>query len=181
MKQLGEALSHLTFERTLRAFPFLYTLHLAEQWNMSAWIRRSFVDPPPITDLAMRALIILFGVLAFLWTVLAALPKDRSITAFVLLPWAAIVFHDGLKHTYWALHFSAYVPGLVSAWLVLLPVPTLLAVTALRSQLIPRWYIGTLLALIVIPLTIVAASAGDALDPVSRSAMEFSIALAALL
>jgi hypothetical protein len=37
------------------------------------------------------------------------------------------------------------------------------------------------LALIVIPLTIVAASAGDALDPVSRSAMEFSIALTALL
>ena len=135
-------LEALNFSTTLWLFVAAFVLHEVEEWNITAFERRNFVDlPVTFTEANGRAWLIFVCVIAVTWCAVATLPGNPKLAAFVVLPAVALAMANALQHVFWTIYFRQYAPGVVTAVLLLLPLGVLAFIIATHRQLVPLWYV----------------------------------------
>jgi hypothetical protein len=118
-----------------------FALHEAEEWNIHRWYQRNFVDlPGDRTNSTIRLFLVLITVTGILWTGLAVVWGSPKAAAFILLPFASLLFQNALQHIYWQSLSREYAPGLASAVALLLPGSIALAFKAVREGDVGIWY-----------------------------------------
>jgi hypothetical protein len=128
-----------------------FVLHEAEEWNITAFERRNFVDlPPQVTEENGRAWLVFICVVAAGWCAAATLPGSPKLAAFVFLPAVGLAVANALQHVFWAIYFKEYAPGVVSAVLLLLPLAIYVAARAGLRDLVPLWYLLGLALMIAV-------------------------------
>ena len=158
----------LDFRKAIWIAPLVWTLHEAEEWNITDWGRRHFADPGYFSEIDQPIAWVGLGLVALagvLWTCLTAWPKNPKFAAFVTLPFFVFfTFGNALQHIYYALFFRGYDPGLVTATLLVGPVAVGLTAKAVRDRLFPWWF-ATVLYLLMIPSLVVTIRALDHVPP----------------
>ena len=151
----------------LRVFIWLlavsFALHEAEEWNIALWLRTHFIPTTEFTDRAARTLLVLFALLALLYTALTSLLLSTRGMLYALLPlFIGIAFGNALNHVFWFFYFSSYAPGVVASAFLAIPLTVYVSVRAVRERLVPGWFVGLLYAAALLqPLA--AARAGATL------------------
>lgn len=131
-----------SFSSTLWLFVAAFVLHEVEEWNITAFERRNFVDlPATFTKTNGRAWLIFICVIAVAWCGVATLPGNPKLAAFVLLPAVGMAVANALQHVFWTIYFRQYAPGVVTAVVLLLPLGVYVFVTATHRQFVPLWYV----------------------------------------
>src|SRR5262249_28645937 len=115
-----------------------FMLHEAEEWNILGWYRSHHGDLPGTNDASVRIGLFAYVVIAALWTLAATRASNPRVACLTVLPLWLVLFVNALQHVYWAVQFSAYNPGLLTAVTTLLPVTVAVAVAALRGGFISR-------------------------------------------
>jgi hypothetical protein len=180
MSDILTTIVQINFLTWLWIFVVVFALHELEEWNILIWYRRNYVDLPPSTDKAIRVWIIFVILVALVWCVAGTLPGNPSLAAYVLLPAVAIATQNAIQHVYWQLYFKQYAPGIITAIFGLIPLGACLFVGALWQKLVPTWYAGILVVLIV-PGLVQTVKAKNKMTPQIRSIHHLGIKLAKFL
>lgn len=123
-------------------FVAAFVLHEAEEWNITAFERRNFLDlPATFTKTNGRAWLIFICVTAVALCTAATLPENPKFAAFVVLPAVGLAMANALQHVFWTVYFRQYAPGVVTAVSLLLPLGSYVFTTARLRQLVPLWYV----------------------------------------
>jgi hypothetical protein len=145
--------------------PVAFGLHEAEEWKIVAWTHANFTPRTDATDAGARTLLVVFTLLAFVYTAAASrLPSTRAMLLAILPLYVVAAFGNALTHAFWMLHFGAYVPGVLSAVLLVAPLTLYVSWRAVRERLVPTWYVGALFLLALLPLPAIVR-AGSTLTP----------------
>lgn len=130
------------FAGTLWWFVAAFLLHEVEEWNITAFERRNFVDlPATFTKTNGRAWLIFICIVAVAWCAVATLPGNPKLAAFVILPAVGLAMANALQHVFWTIYFRQYAPGVVTAVLLLLPLGVYVFAMATHRGLVPLWYV----------------------------------------
>jgi Protein of unknown function with HXXEE motif len=164
----------------LWVFVVIFAIHELEEWNILSWYRRNYVDLPPSTDKATRVWIIFIILVALAWCAAGTLPGNPALAAYVLLPAVAIAVQNAIQHVYWQLYFKQYAPGIITAIFGLIPIGICLFAGAVWQGLVPIWYAGVLVILIV-PGLVQTVKAKNMMTPQIRAIHHLGIKLAELL
>jgi len=156
-------------------FVVVFVLHEVEEWNIMRWYQRNFVDLPPTTDKAARTWIVLISAIGLVWCIIATLPGNPTIAAFVLLPAVVLALQNAFQHVYWLFYFKQYAPGIVTSVIFLIPLGVYLIVRASQNY-VPIWYVGILL-LLIIPGLLQTVKAKSRMTPQIRGIHNLSIKL----
>lgn len=144
----------LDFRKAIWIAPLVWAIHEAEEWDISGFESRHFVDPGYFSLIDHPVLWIGLGLVAsygIIWTCLTAWPKNPKFAAFLTLPFFVYLsFGNVLQHIYWTCYFRRYTPGVATAVLLVGPVIIGLTIKAIRGKLIPAWY-AAILYLLTIP------------------------------
>src|SRR5262245_12205283 len=163
----------IPFRRLIWLLPTTFTLHELEEWNILGWYRQQFTNPPDTPDFAVRALLVLFSLLAFLWTAVGVvLPTPRATAYFVLPFFVPFVLANNLQHIYWQVAFAAYAPGVLASAFLNIPAILLLSWHARRSRLVGCPYVVSLYVLSLAPV-IAAARTGRTVPATMHRVHEF--------
>lgn len=173
-KKLECARMPSTFSRAVWLLPLVFAVHEAEEWNILAWYRVRWDNPPAVTELSVWTWLVGITLVAALWTLVGWLPRRPRLTAHVVLPFFLVtVFANALQHLVLLVVDGAYNPGLVTATSLLVPVIGWVTLLALREKLVPRWYVALWL-LLAVPSVVSLARAGRTLPVALRSIYELS-------
>lgn len=149
MDNIFPAVNQIGFLTWLWLFVIAFALHEVEEWNILSWYQRNYVDLPPSTNKAIRVWIVFVSLIGFVWCAVAALPGNPVLAAYVFLPAIAVAMQNALQHIFWLFHFKQYAPGIITSIFCLIPLGTYLAGRAISDNLVPIWYVGILLFLII--------------------------------
>jgi hypothetical protein len=150
MSNILTALEALGFLNTLWLFLLAFVLHELEEWHITEFERRNFVEvPPTATGRSARMWIGFICTVGLIWCAAATLPGIPSVAAWVFLPAIALTLLNALQHAYWSLYFKQYAPGVITAMVLLMPIGGYVAAWALRQEYAPLWYAAALAGLIV--------------------------------
>lgn len=149
MSNILTAAAQIDFLTWLWIFTAAFALHEVEEWNILRWYQHSYVDLPPSTNKAVRAWIVFAVLVGFVWCAAATLPGSPVFAACVFLPAIAVAVQNALQHVYWLFYFKQYAPGIITAVFCLIPSGIYLAIRAIGENLVPVWYVGILLLLII--------------------------------
>jgi hypothetical protein len=147
-------LNNTDFMHVLWIFVIAFIIHEVEEWNITEFERRNFVNVPA-TATKQNALIWIGFVctLAFMWCAAATLPGSPMIAAYVFLPAIALVIGNAFQHIFWTCYFKQYAPGIVTVVLLLIPLGSYAVVRAVQQGYVPLWYAAVLIVLIAVPFT----------------------------
>ncbi|MEN6463369.1 MAG: HXXEE domain-containing protein [Syntrophomonas sp.] len=164
----------IDLRKLIFVFPFIACLHELEEWNILAWHSRYNTNvPSDVTDANLHTIFILISVMFFIWTFISLLPKNKRTTAYIFFPLMAIGFVNGIEHLIWSIEFRVYAPGFIFGFLFEIPLILYIAFRIFKENLVAPWYsiaFGVLVVFGVVNLFLL----GNELDPVIRSAMNFS-------
>jgi len=149
MDNIFTAVNQIGFLIWLWLFAIAFALHEVEEWNILSWYQRNYVDLPPSTNKAVRVWIVFVSLIGFVWCAVATLPGNPVLAAYVFLPATAVAMQNALQHIFWLFYFKQYAPGIITSMFCLIPLGIYLAVRALSDNLVPVWYVGILLLLII--------------------------------
>ena len=180
MNNILTAIAQIDFLTWLWIFVLAFALHEVEEWNILRWYQRNYVDLPPSTNQAIRAWIVFVILVALVWCLVATLPGDQVLAAYVLLPAIAIAMQNAFQHLYWQLYFKQYAPGILTAMLCLIPLGIYLFVGAVWQELVPIWYAG-ILVLLILPGLVQTVKAKNKMTPQIRAIHHLGIKLAGWL
>jgi hypothetical protein len=180
MNNLQTAIAQIDFLTWLWAFAFAFALHELEEWNILRWYQRNYIDLPPSTNRAVRAWIIFVVLVGFIWCAAATLPGHPVFAAYVFLPAIAVALQNALQHVYWLIYFKQYAPGIITSVFCLIPLGVYLVIRALEHNLVPIWYAGILI-LLIIPGLVQTVKAKDRMTKPIRAIHQIGIKLAELL
>lgn len=166
----------MSFMTSIWLFPVALALHEGEEWNILGWQQRNFVGIPAKTHASVRAFLVFFTLLGFLWTALAAWIHNPTIAAFVMLPLAAGAVLNVLQHLFYTLYFRQYAPGVITAVVVLLPISGYLTARAITEQLVPVVCVAVLGILVILGL-VQTVRAGNTFTPLFRAISQIGIAV----
>ena len=178
---LFQRLEHLEFRKIVWILPGIWTLHEAEEWNILAWYQRFWVNIPEMTEVTIWTWLGFISLCGFFWTLIATLPAKPRFSAFFVLPFFTFfAFTNALQHIWFLIYFKAYNPGLVSAVFLVIPFMLYVTTKALRSNLIPWWYV-VIAYLPIVPGLLTAIKAGNEVPEVIHRIYGFSAHLAKAL
>lgn len=159
-RTVGQRVMNLPFRTIVWALPIAFAVHELEEWNIMAWYRAEFANPPATTERAVHLWLIGISLVGFLWAGLACLlPSERATARVILFFFAAFVFGNALQHVYWQLAFDAYAPGFLAAAFLNIPATLLISWHALRRRLVGWPYLTLVYTLALLSL-VSAARAG---------------------
>ncbi len=166
-------MTNINFMTLLWLFAILAVLHEAEEWSITGWIKRNFVDLPPFTDKDTHFGLIFISLVLFVWCAVAILLGNPSLAAWMILPVVAATFLNTLQHFYWQFRFrQEYAPGIITA-VLLIPLASEITIQAVQQNYIPVWFVGILLLLIVLG-TIQTVKAKNTFVPQLQALLVFS-------
>lgn len=146
-------MERIEFSSVLWLLVLAFVLHELEEWNITAWEYRNFVEiPAEVTKENGRAWLLFICAVAPVWCGAATLFGDPRLAAFVFLPAVGLALANALQHVFWSMLFRQYAPGVISAVSLLLPLGIYALTRATLEGLAPLWYvlgIGVLIAAIV--------------------------------
>jgi hypothetical protein len=125
---LGLALSLHNAEELLRATHMLQFMQL----DAPGFLREAYAG---ITVSELQGILLIITAIAFLCIVVAAVFSAAAASAFGMMALAALLGLNAVFHIVISIQYGAYIPGLVTALLISLPVSVTLLVRA-RQQ---RW------------------------------------------
>ena len=133
----------MTFAKLQWLFPVAVTLHNLEEaiW-MPGWDLRHAAQIPvhPPGALEFRTALVLITVAAFVVTYLSIQRGAQSVWAYLTFgSVVAMLANVFVPHVPAAIFFHGYVPGVVTAIIINLPLMAILAVRALRDGWVSGW------------------------------------------
>ena len=133
----------MTFGRLQWLFPFALTVHNAEEaiW-MPSWDARHTAELPghPPGAFAFRIALGVLTLAAFVLTYLCARRGRQSVWSYLVFgSIVAMLANVLVPHVAAAIMFHGYVPGVVTAVLINLPLMSLLAVKAVSGGWVSGW------------------------------------------
>ena len=150
-------------------FIVAFVIHEIEEWNITEFERRNFVNVFDfVTKKNARMWIGFICVVGFVWCAAATLPGNPTLAAYVFLPAIAMTFGNALQHIFWAFYFRQYPPGLITSVLLLIPIDTYIIVKALLKGYVSPWYVAALAGL-MIPMLVHTVKAGNEMTPPIRA------------
>jgi hypothetical protein len=161
-------------------FVIAFALHEVEEWNILRWYQRNFVDLPPSNDKSVRVWIIFVILIGFVWSAVATLPRNPVFAVYVLLPAIAVAIQNALQHVYWFFFFKQYTPGIITSVFLLIPFGVYLIIRVVWQNLVPLWYVGILI-LLLIPGLVQTVQAKNRMTKQIRAIHRLGIKLAGLL
>jgi hypothetical protein len=169
MNTILTALESLNFLTALWLFLIAFVLHELEEWHITEFERRNFVElPPTATGRSARMWIAFICTVGLVWCAAATLPGIPAIAAWVFLPAIAVMLQNALQHVFWSVYFKQYAPGVITAVVLLIPIGGYVAAWALRQGYVPVWYAVALAGLVVGGL-VHTVRAGNRMSPLIRA------------
>jgi hypothetical protein len=110
----------------------------------------------------------------------ATLPDNPVLAAYVFLPAIAVAMQNALQHVYWLFYFKQYAPGIITSVFFLIPLGVYIAIQAVGQSLVPLWYVGILL-LLLLPGLVQTVRAKNRMTKQIRAIHHLGIKLAGLL
>ncbi len=157
-------------------FFFGFVIHELEEWNIDQYEQRHFIGlPSGSTDRSARMWIACVCLIGLVWTVLASLPADSSIAAWIFLPAVAILVQNALQHIYWSFYFKQYSPGTTTA-IVLIAIGSYMFYVSAQKSYLPGWYL-ILLGIFIIAGLIQTLRAGKQMTPLIQAINRIGIIL----
>ena len=148
MNNILTALEALGFLNTLWLFLLAFVLHEVEEWHITEFERRNFVEvPPTATERSAPMWIAFICIVGLIWCAGATLPGIPSVAAWVFLPAIAATLLNALQHVYWTWYFKQYAPGVITAVVLLIPIGGIAAAWAVQQGYVPLWYVAILAGL----------------------------------
>src|SRR5512137_385488 len=143
MSNILTALEALDFLTALWLFLLAFVLHELEEWHITEFERRNFVEvPPTATGRSARMWIAFICTVGLIWCAAATLPGIPSVAAWVFLPAIALALPNALQHAFWSLYFKQYAPGVITAVALLIPIGGYVAAWAVWQGYVPLWYVA---------------------------------------
>jgi len=171
----------LTFRQYIWGLPIAFVLHEIEEINILPWHQQYWTNPPDITNVTVWTWLAFISLVGFIWTFLSLLPKNPKVSAFIIFPFFILtVFGNVLQHMYLFLITLNYIPGTITALILLLPVILYIVIRSIRDKIAKLWYI-ILLFVFSIPQLVSIVKAGTTMPNSLLSLYEFSEKLALLL
>jgi hypothetical protein len=173
-------LSSLPFTAYIWVFFLVFVIHELEEWNIDRFEHRNFIDfLPSATDRSARLWIGLIVFIGFILCLIASLLGNSS-GAWIILPAISIMILNALQHLYWLFYFRQYVPGLITAICLLIPLGCFIIIFAIIQEIIPAWY-ALIWTIIIILGFIQTIRAGNKMTPLIRTVNEIGIWLSNLI
>jgi hypothetical protein len=180
MNSIITTIIRIDFLTWLWLFVIAFALHEVEEWNILRWYQRNYVDLPPSTNKAVRVWIVFVILIGFVWCAVATLPGNPVLAAYVFLPAIAVAIQNALQHVYWFFYFKQYAPGIITSVFCLIPFGVYLVTRAVWQNLVPLWYVGILI-LLLIPGLVQTVQAKNRMTKQIRAIHHLGIKLAELL
>lgn len=141
MGDITATLGQTSFLNILWIFFAFFVLHEFEEWNIDQFEHKHFEGvPPAATDRSARMWILFISLAGLIWCIIATVPGSPLIAAWIILPAVAIMLQNAIQHIVWYMYFRQYVPGTISAALLLIPSGSYMFIRALQQDYIPIWY-----------------------------------------
>jgi hypothetical protein len=174
METLFAQIFSLPFTTYIWVFFFVFVIHELEEWNIDRFEHRYFVDfLPSATDRSARLWIGLIVFIGLIWCFLASLIGNFT-GAWIILPAISIMILNALQHGFWLFYFRQYVPGVITAICLLIPLGCFMIISAIIQEIIPAWY-ALIWTLIIILGFIQTVRAGNKMTPLIRTINEIGI------
>ncbi len=155
-------------------FAIVAVLHELEEWYITDWLQRNFVNLRPMTHKDTHFGLAFISLIVFIWCVAAILPGIPTVAAWIIFPVIAASFLNVLQHVYWQFYFKhEYAPGIITA-ILLIPLTSEITIRAIQQNYIPVWYVLILASLIVLG-AIQTIQAKNKLVPQLQAMMTFSV------
>ncbi|MBI9050994.1 MAG: HXXEE domain-containing protein [Anaerolineaceae bacterium] len=154
-----------SFLHLIVLFFLFFVIHEVEEWNINTFEHRNFEGvPAAATNKSARLWIAFICLVGLVWFGAAFLSGNPSTAAWIILPALGIVMQNAFQHVIWSIYFRQYVPGLVSAFFLLIPFSGYLMMIAVQRNYIPLWY-GILCVVPVVLGIIQTIRAGNKMPP----------------
>ena len=130
-----------------------FVLHELEEWNITKFERRNFVEfPSTATAQSARAWIAFICTVGVVWCAAATLPGSPVFAAYLFSPALVAMLLNAIQHVYWSFLFSQYAPGVITSVVLLIPLNGYLLVRSVLHGYIPIWYGSVLVGGLVLGL-----------------------------
>jgi len=177
MNNILTAPESLKFLTALWLFLLAFVLHELEEWHITEFERRNFVEvPPTATGRSARMWIAFICAVGIIWCMASTLPGIPSVAAWIFLPGIVAALTNALQHVYWTWYFKQYAPGVVTAVVLLIPIGGTVAAWAVHHRYVPVWYVAILAGLGVWVL-IHTVRDGNRMSPIIRAVYNFGFRL----
>jgi len=135
-------LEQIGFRTAIWFFLVAVAIHELEEWNIAAFERKHFTGLPSVhSDRSARGVIAFVIGLGLALCVIATVPGDPAIAAWIMIPGIAFMLMNSFQHLVWAILMRAYPPGLATTICLVLPIGCWLMVWAISALLVPLWYV----------------------------------------
>jgi hypothetical protein len=134
-------LDSVEFKQIIWIIPIILLLHELEEWNIRSWHIKNSMDVPGETFLSTRMWILFLSLFGFLWTALAFLIPNNSISAGVMFALVCFTLLNALQHLIGLLRFRQYNPGFFFSTIFGFPTGFYIAYRILAQNLLPLWVI----------------------------------------
>jgi len=131
----------LSFRNLIWLFPIVLTLHNAEEaiW-LPGWSKRAVLWHRPVTPGFFRFVVTVLTVLAFAVTWLSARSGKQTVWTYLAFGYMVAVLANVLiPHLALTVTLRSYMPGVVTAVALNLPVLSLLVLLAIREEYVSGW------------------------------------------
>jgi hypothetical protein len=170
-----------SFKKVIWILPICWAFHEAEEWNLIPWYQKHFVNPPEMTALSVLTLLSCSALFGFVWASIASLFRNSKVMAgILLLLFIPMVFMNAIQHLLWVVMFSAYSPGMLSSFFLVIPSVIYITWRVLKERLLPKWYI-IILYLLIVPKIIETIEYDNKVMPMFERLYGFANWLANLL
>jgi hypothetical protein len=175
------ALESLGFLNTLWLLLLAFFLHELEEWHITEFERRNFVElPPTATGRSARMWIAFICTVGLVWCAAATLPGIPAVGAWIFLPAIALMLLNALQHVFWSVYFKQYAPGVITALVLLIPIGGYVTAWAVQRGYVPLWYV-TILAGLGVWVLIHTVRAGNRMSPFIHAIYDLGFRLSEML
>ncbi|MBN2520519.1 MAG: HXXEE domain-containing protein [Bacteroidales bacterium] len=156
--------------KLIKILPVVFTFHEIEEWNVLKWHLQYQTNVPEVSDIDLRTIFLFLIVFSYILVYLALIPKNKRITAYLLIPFISFLFYNGLVHLYWTIYFKSYSPGLIFGFFAGVPLYLLIVYKFIQLKMVKKWYLfifGVLTAVLLVQIILLK----DKLDPAIANLM----------